>query len=177
MSVNPKRLGITVIGCGRWGPNHLRAFNQLPGAQVVRVVDSDPSRFGNLPSVYPHVEFSSRVEDAFDDDRSEAVVIATPAASHAELIRPALAAGKHVLVEKPICTRSVEARALAELAERKQRVLMVGHVFLFHDVFKRIQVYVADREIGRLQYVHAIRTNLGPIRGDVNAVYDLASHD
>lgn len=177
MSDESRRIGLAIIGCGRWGPNHLRAFSQLPDALVRHVIDPNPESFGNLPNVYPHVEFGAQMDDALSDDRVDAVVIATPPASHAELIHDALSAGKHVLVEKPICTCSREARELADMAQRQGRVLMVGHVFLFHSVFERIIRYVDDSEIGRLQYVHALRTNLGPIRGDVNVLYDLASHD
>lgn len=171
------RLNVAVIGCGRWGPNHLRAFNQLPAAHVAWMVDANPASFRELPKIYPQVKFAQDYDVVLADRHVEAVVIATPADTHVDLVRRALRAGKHVLVEKPICTASVDARQLADLADQTGRVLMVGHVFLFNDAVRQVGRYLSEGTLGRLQYAHAARTNLGPIRSDVNAIYDLASHD
>jgi predicted dehydrogenase len=105
------------------------------------------------------------------------VVIATPTVTHFDLTKRALAAGKHVLCEKPLATASDEAGELRELARDTSRVLMVGHVFLFNAGIVKLRDLVASGDLGRLYYLHATRTNLGPVRQDVDCVWDLATHD
>jgi predicted dehydrogenase len=104
-------------------------------------------------------------------------VIATPTATHAELTRAALLAGKHVLVEKPLCVNSQEGRELAALADSTGLVLIVGHIFLHNNGIKKLRELTVDGKLGKIQYLDAVRTNLGPIRGDVNALFDLGTHD
>jgi len=175
--MEPDALNIAVVGCGRWGPNHLRVFEQQRGARVRWMIDSNATAFAELPRIYPHVRFAANADQVLGDADTAAIVIATPATTHFELARAALDAGKHVLVEKPLCTSRRDAQTLAELAEARGRVLMVGHVFLFHDVVRELNRHVAEGTLGRVLYAHSVRSNLGPIRSDVNAVYDLASHD
>jgi predicted dehydrogenase len=107
----------------------------------------------------------------------DAVVIATPTSTHYPLVKAALRAGKHVLVEKPITNCAAHAEELAELATQSRRVLMVGHVFLYNAAVQRVRRYIAEGDLGRIYYISMVRTNLGPIRMDVNAAWDLASHD
>ncbi len=114
---------------------------------------------------------------AFDDPAVGAVVIATPTVTHHALARAALLAGKHVLVEKPMATRAHDAEELCLLAERSGLVLMVGQVFLFNQAVVRVKEYLEEGRLGRLLYLSMVRTNLGPIRQDVNAAWDLAAHD
>ena len=166
-----------MIGCGHWGPNHIRAFNSLPGARVVRAVDTDPARREHIGRVYPTVQTSLDLSAALDDETVSAVVVATPAATHYEITRAALSARKHVLCEKPLCLTSQQCQALGTLARRQGVILMVGHIFLFNSGILKIKELVAGGELGRLQYATAVRTNLGPVRQDVNAAYDLASHE
>lgn len=168
---------IAVIGCGQWGPNHIRNFHQLPHSTVLRAIDTDEERRRAMAELYPSVEVGARAEDALGDDRVDAVVIATPTDTHYELATAALEAGKHVLCEKPLCETADEGRSLTELARERDRVLMVGHVFLFNPGILRLKELLRTDALGRLHYMAMIRTNLGPIRSDVNAVYDLASHD
>lgn len=168
---------IAVIGCGQWGPNHLRNFHQLPRSTVLRAVDTDEDRRRAMADLYPSVEVGARAEDALADDLVDAVVVATPTATHYELVAAALDAGKHVLCEKPLCETAEEGRVLTELARERERTLMVGHVFLFNPGILRLKQLLDQGELGRLHYMAMTRTNLGPIRSDVNAVYDLASHD
>lgn len=168
---------IAVLGCGQWGPNHIRNFRQLPGSAVVRAVDTDEDRRRAVADLYPSVTVSADADDALDDDAVDAVVVATPTSTHHELVSAALEAGKHVLCEKPLCLTAAEGRALTALARAHDRVLMVGHVFLFNPGILRLKELVDAQDLGRLHYLAVTRTNLGPIRSDVNAVYDLASHD
>jgi predicted dehydrogenase len=114
---------------------------------------------------------------ALEDPAIDAVVVATPMRTHYRLVRDALLAGKHVLCEKPLCETAKEGEELVELATAGNRVLMVGHVFLFNPAIEKLKELVDSEELGRLYYLSAFRTNLGPIRSDANAAYDLAAHD
>jgi len=168
---------VAVIGAGHWGPNLIRNFESPPGSTVKVVVDQNTERLRQLRGRFPGLAVSADAGAAFGDPTIDAVVIATPTGTHHALAKAALEAGKHVLVEKPITTDSREAEELVVLAERQRRVLMVGHVFLFNLAVQRVRSYIAAGELGRIYYVSMVRTNLGPIRTDVNAAWDLMSHD
>ena len=169
--------GISVIGCGQWGPNHIRNFQAQPGAKVISAVDSDPARLDRVRSLFPGVECYQEFAKTLIDDRVNAIVIATPLSTHYTLVRDALNAGKHVLCEKPLCENTSQARELVDLAKKQKLVLMTGHVFLFNPGIIKVKELVDKGDIGRLYYLQAIRTNLGPIRQDCNAAFDLATHD
>jgi predicted dehydrogenase len=168
---------VAVIGCGHWGPNHIRNFAGHPLAQVVSCADLDPSRLQLVRDLFPAMETTSDVEQVLTDPRVQAVVIATPTSTHFDLTKRALLAGKHVLCEKPLATDSADATELVALAGATHRVLMVGHVFLFNAGIVKLRELVASGELGRLYYLQATRTNLGPVRQDVDCVWDLAPHD
>ncbi|HVR02295.1 MAG TPA: Gfo/Idh/MocA family oxidoreductase [Polyangia bacterium] len=168
---------VAVIGAGHWGPNLIRSFDNPPASAVRAVVDRDGARLAQVRGRFPHVQIHEEAERVFTDKDVDAVVIATPTSTHYALVKAALAAGKHVLVEKPITTRGEEAAELTEFAARAGRVLMVGHIFLFNQAVQRVRGYIEGGELGRLYYVSMVRTNLGPIRMDVNAAWDLMSHD
>jgi len=166
-----------VIGCGQWGPNHIRNFSSLPNTTVVSAADPLHSRLKSLRIQYPGVRFTHDSSEVLDDETIDAIVISTPTQTHFQLTQAALERGKHVLVEKPMCVQLSEGEALIALARKKKRILMVGHVFLFHNGILKLKELLNFGDLGKIYYVNSIRTNLGPIRGDVNAVYDLASHD
>jgi len=168
---------VAVLGAGHWGPNLIRSFHTHEASEVAWVVDPDAGRAALVRSRYPDVRVSARVEDALADDSVDAVVIATPTSTHYALSRAALEAGKHVLVEKPITTRSEQAEELCRLAEARERVLLVGHIFLYNAAVRHVKRMLDAGELGRVYYIAMERTNLGPIRGDVNAAWDLAAHD
>jgi predicted dehydrogenase len=168
---------IGVIGAGHWGPNLIRNFHNHKGSEVVFVADRDAARIARVREAYPDLVVCSSAEPVLTDPRVDAVVIATPTSTHFDLARAALEAGKHVLVEKPMTADVGEAEALCALAEKAHRVLMVGHVFLYNKAVQRARKYLADGELGHLYYLSMVRTNLGPIRMDVNAAWDLAAHD
>ncbi len=170
-------LNLAVIGLGRWGPNHVRNFEALPGCRVVVAADPVEQSRRRIGSAYPRVETVADYREVLARDDVQAVVVATPTATHNEIVRAALAAGKHVLCEKPLTNRSAEAWELAKLAETRRRVLMVGHVFLFNAGIVYLARAIKQGMTGRPYYVNAVRTNLGPFRYDVNAAWDLASHD
>lgn len=170
-------VSIAVIGCGHWGPNHIRTFNGLPDCAVTMAVDRDQGRLARVREMFPTVRCESDHRAALADPAIDAVVIVTPTHTHYALAREALLAGKHVFCEKPLCETGAEADELTELARRQQRVLFVGHIFLFNAGIAKLKELHDAGDLGRVQYITASRTNLGPIRSDVNAAYDLAAHD
>ncbi len=168
---------IGVIGCGHWGPNHIRIFHQLPKSRVGMCADPDPQRRTAVAKLYPGVAVTEDYREVLRAAEIDAVCVASPTDTHYTVTREALEHGKHVLCEKPLSLRAEECLALEELARERGRVLMVGHVFLFNRGIVRLKDYVRGGELGRIQYAHSERTNLGPFRYDVNALWDLAPHD
>lgn len=168
---------VAVIGAGHWGPNLVRNFHSGQASTVTHVVDTRVQRLEQLASRYPGVKLGTDVSAVLNEPTVDAVVVATPTATHFEVVRQALECGKHVLVEKPITTTVNDANTLQALATKMQRVLMVGHVFLFNPAVQRVKQLIEKNELGRIHYLSMVRTNLGPIRADVNAAWDLASHD
>lgn len=169
---------IGVIGFGQWGPNHVRNFSLMDGVEVVRVCDASPQRQAAAQKFLRGVAVTTNSDDVTRAADIDAVVVATPTASHYALVKAALEAGKDVLCEKPLARTAAECRELAALAAKHGRVLMVGHVFLYNPGVRHLK---ADLDAGALgshvYYMDAVRTNLGPVRSDVGAIYDLASHD
>ncbi len=170
-------VNVAVIGAGHWGPNLIRNFYGQRTSRVAAVVDRDPKRLDEVKLRFPEVELHEDAAKVFADDAVDAVVIATPTSTHYPLVKAALEANKHVLVEKPITTDSKQAAELCALADAKGRVLLVSHVFLYNAAVRRVRKYLEEQALGRVYYVSMVRTNLGPIRMDVNAAWDLAAHD
>jgi predicted dehydrogenase len=155
----------------------IRNFDSPPASAVRTVVDRDRARLDQVAARFPRVKVTSDFESVLADPEVDAVVIATPTSTHYGLVKAALEAGKDVLVEKPITTRFDQAEELIAIADAQKRILMVGHVFLFNGAVQRIQKLIEAKDLGRVYYVSMVRTNLGPIRMDVNASWDLVSHD
>jgi len=174
----PRKWRIGVIGCGAWGPNHVRNFSALPNAQVVGAADLQPDRLARVRAIVPDLATFTDAAEMIAATAPDAVVVSTPTMTHYDVVRQALDAGKHVLCEKPLCLTGGEADALVALADARGLRLMVGHVFMFNPGILKLKELVRGGELGsRIYYLFARRTNLGPIRQDVNAVLDLASHD
>lgn len=170
-------LNLGLIGCGHWGPNYARLLQHFPGARLLRCADLNPERLERLQALYPALEIGQDAGELLADVRLDGVIIATPASTHAALVEQALRLGKHVLCEKPLTLRATDSASLAALAQAQDRLLMVGHTFLFNSGIRQLKKYLLAGELGQLYYLHATRTNLGPIRSDVDAVADLATHD
>ena len=168
---------VAVIGAGHWGPNLVRNFDNKQRSEVRWVVDQSEERLASVRSRFPEVRLSTDAADAINDKEVDAVVIATPTVTHYELTRRALEQGKHVLVEKPLTDKSETARQLVELSKQTGKVLLVGHVFLYNPAVRLVKQYLAENKLGRVFYLSSQRTNLGPIRADVNAAWDLAAQD
>lgn len=165
------------IGLGYWGPNLLRNMMSVPRARVVAVADSDERRLAELAQNGSPVATTQDYRELVCRRDVDAVVIATPAASHAELAHAALSAGKHVLIEKPLATTVEDGVRLIELADRKGLILMVGHTFLYNAAVRRLKEYLEHGELGEIFYVYSQRLNLGRVRHDVNALWNFAPHD
>ncbi|HTK28603.1 MAG TPA: Gfo/Idh/MocA family oxidoreductase [Vicinamibacterales bacterium] len=170
-------IGIGVVGLGHWGPNHVRVFEQMPGTRVVVAADPSPDRRRHVGNLYRDVRLEEDAAEVFRHPEVDAVVIATPARTHFELAKAALERGKHVLLEKPMCTSLRDAAALARVAESSGRALVHGHVFVYNAGIRYLAEGLQRGDFGTPQYLHATRTNLGPIRYDVTVVDDLATHE
>lgn len=170
-------VNVAVIGCGHWGPNHIRTLNFLPDSNVVMVVDTDTKRVNVIKQLYPGIICETDYKKALSNKNIDAVVIATPTSTHYKIAYDALKSGKHVLCEKPLCTTVKEVEDLGKLAEDNNIILAVGYVFLFNNGILKLKELVQGGYLGSLHYISIARTNLGPIRTDVNVVYDLMTHD
>ena len=168
---------VAVIGAGHWGPNLIRNFHDAQESEVVAVADMDDARLEHVRKRFPTIKTTKNAAEVVEDAAVDAVVVATPTITHYDVVKPCLERGKHVLVEKPITVTAKTADELCALAEAKGSVLMVGHVFVYNSAVQRVKQYLDDGDLGRVFYVSMVRTNLGPIRMDVNAAWDLASHD
>jgi len=171
------RLRLGLVGYGYWGPNLARNFHQLPDAWLVACADADAARLNEAARLYSLQQIAADPRELFDNPTLDALVIATPARSHFELVSQALNAGKHVLVEKPLALTSADARALTDLAQKNKRVLMVGHTFEYNPAVWKIQELLDAGALGELYYVYANRVNLGRVQTDINALWSIAPHD
>lgn len=172
-----KSLTLAQIGCGYWGPNLLRNFSAQPSCHVKWLADQVAERRQYVESNFPKTRTLTNAEDVLRDSDVDAVVIATPAASHFALAKMALSANKHVFVEKPLAMSVAEVDTLTALASERNRVLMVGHTFLFNGAVRHIKNMLDRNEIGQPHYIYSQRLNLGQVRNDVNAWWNLAPHD
>lgn len=174
-----KPLLFGVLGCGHWGPNHVRNLLAMRGAGVAGVIaaDANEARRRRIAELHPGLRVEATAEAVIADPRVDALVIATPAHTHVPFAREAMLAGKHVLVEKPFATRVDDAEALAALARRLNRVLIVGHTFTYNSAVNRVREYIEKGDLGEVQYIRSQRVNLGIFHRDVNVLWDLAPHD
>ncbi len=169
------RVRVVVIGAGNWGRNHIRTLATLAGADLAAVCDISEERREAIRRQYPAVSVTDEVDAALDV--AEAVVVATPAATHAKLATRAIERGLPVLVEKPFALSVAEAEATAEFAEARGVPIVVGHVLLFHPAVERLKSLIATGELGDLFYLYSQRVNLGQVRPDENALWSFGPHD
>ncbi|HEY6194540.1 MAG TPA: Gfo/Idh/MocA family oxidoreductase [Candidatus Eisenbacteria bacterium] len=171
------RIGIAVVGTGDWGANLVRNFAGLPGSRLVSVCDADPQRLAKTAAQYPGVRAVGDVSEVARDPEVQGVVVAASAPSHYPLAKALLEAGKDVFVEKPLALEVPHAEELCRLAKAKGRVLMVGHLLLYHPGVQYLNKMVRDGQIGDLLYIYCQRVNLGKVRKDENALWSFAPHD
>ena len=154
MALSTEKIGIAIIGCGHWGPNHIRNFSNHRQARVFYCVDMDAKRLEAMADMFPGIEATNDLAKVLADLRVTAVVIATPTSSHFQIANRALSAGKHVLCEKPLAANSYEAEKLVSLARSTGNVLMVGHVFLFNAGIVKFRQLIDAGELGRHSATH-----------------------
>lgn len=170
-------VNLAIIGCGRWGINHVKTANKVLGKNLKYVCDIDKGREDKVKEVNNEIKFMTNIEDILDDREVNAVVITTPAETHYALAKQCLEANKNVLVEKPLALFSYQARELNHLATQRKKVLMAGHLLLYHPAIQKIKHLIQDGTIGKLQYIYSNRLNLGTVRKEENILWSFAPHD
>ncbi len=168
---------IAQIGCGYWGPNVLRNFSAQQDCWVKYVAEINPERQAYVRANFPRSEVVASLDAILNDPEIDAVIVATPASSHYTLAKQVLESGKHAFVEKPLATSTSEADELVKLSETTGKTLMVGHTFLYNAAVRYAKKLLSDDELGQLYYIYSQRLNLGQVRSDVNAWWNLAPHD
>jgi predicted dehydrogenase len=168
---------VGVVGLGYWGPNLARNFDRLLNAELTWLCDVSQEALERWGGAFPSARTTAQLDDLLSDDSLDAVVVATPVPTHAELATRVLAAGKHCFVEKPLARSEKEAEAVVEAAQAGDRLLMVGHLLEYHPGVDRLAELVRSGELGDLRYIYSNRLNLGKHRQDENALWSLGAHD
>ncbi len=166
---------VGVVGLNYWGPNLVRNFDDL--AELAWVCDLDEERLATLAARYPQARASTSIDELLADETVDAVVVATPVPTHYALAKQALEAGKHVFVEKPPAMRAAEMDELVRIAADRDRVLMPGHLLLYHPGVEKLKALVDSGELGEVLCVYGNRQNLGIVRTNENALWSLGVHD
>ncbi len=170
-------INIGIIGLGHWGPNYIRCFSKLHEVGVVKGCDVKEENLIRIKDLYPFINLTTDYRDFLEDNNIDAIIVATPASTHYKIVKECLEYGKDVLAEKPLTLIPEESLELAELSAKINRILMVGHTFLYNPGIIKLKEYIKNGDLGKIYYMNATRTHLGLIREDVNAIWDLAPHD
>jgi predicted dehydrogenase len=165
---------IAVVGFGYWGSKHVRVLSSMPDVAVT-VVDGDEARLAEADARYPSARTTRSLQDVLDD--VDAVAVATPPTTHFAVAQEALAAGRHVMVEKPLATTVADAETMVATAAEHGSTLMAGHTFEYNPAVRKLREIIRRGVLGRVLYIDAARLNLGLYRRDVNVIWDLAPHD
>ena len=168
---------VTQAGCGYWGPNLLRNLVANSDCKVKCVVEISEDRQKYVRSLYPGIKITNDLQNVLTDDEINAVVISTPAESHYSLTVESLKAGKHALVEKPMAMNVEEVKEIGVLSKKNNLVAMVGHTFIYNAAVQYVKTLIDSGELGDIRYIYSQRVNLGRIRSDVDALWNLAPHD
>jgi predicted dehydrogenase len=178
VSVSQESMRIGVAGLGYWGPNLARNFSAVPGCELSWCCDADPQATERISRQFPGARISNDLEELLADPDLDAVALATPVPSHAELSARVLGAGKHCFVEKPLGRSVAEAQGAVEAAREAGKLLMVGHLLEYHPAVRRLKELTQSGELGeRIYYIYGNRVNLGKLRADENALWSLGAHD
>ncbi|HEY7933835.1 MAG TPA: Gfo/Idh/MocA family oxidoreductase [Solirubrobacteraceae bacterium] len=173
--IGPIKLGM--VGLGYWGPNLARNFAAIDGCELSWLCDASEAARARLGRSFPHARESGDLDDLLSDPELDAVVLATPVPTHAELAVRVLDAGKHCFVEKPLATNVPEAQRALDAAQRTSAILMVGHLLEYHPAVVRLKEMIDADELGSLYYIYGNRVNLGKLRAEENALWSLGAHD
>jgi predicted dehydrogenase len=170
-------INVAVVGAGAWGKNHIRVFSEIPNVRLKYVCDQDPSKLLSLQKIYPQTKMVEDLKPILQDSEVRGVVVASSALSHYSLSKEIILADKDVLVEKPMALNTKDAEEMLEIAAKRKRILMVGHLLIYHPVVDRLKEMVDSGELGSVYYIYTQRVNLGVIRQDENALLSFAPHD
>lgn len=168
---------IGLIGYGYWGPNLARNFNNNPDLQLATICDFSADRLKVAGGLYPQVKLTDKPDELFNGAGLDVIAIATPVSTHYDLAKRALLAGKHVWMEKPMTERVDQGEELVELAEKKKKMLLVDHTFIYTGAVRKIKELVNRGDLGEVMYYDSTRVNLGLFQQDVDVIWDLAPHD
>lgn len=171
------KIGIAILGCGRWGINHVKTAHQLFGSKLILVSDPVPEAESRVKKISDAIRFSTKIDEVINCSDIDAVIVATPAETHYRVTKNLLENGKNVLVEKPITLHPEEAKELIAIADEKNLKLMVGHLLLYHPAILKLKEIVKSGKIGRLQYIYSNRLNFGTVRTEENILWSFAPHD
>jgi predicted dehydrogenase len=176
MSSPPVSIG--VVGLGYWGPNIARNFDAIPSAQLAWCCDGSSEALDSIKERFPDVRVTDDFAELLSDPGLDAVALATPVPTHAELSTAVLEAGKHCFVEKPLAQSVADAERTLAAAGDSGRVLMVGHLLEYHPGVQKLKELSDSGELGdRIYYIYGNRLNLGKLRADENALWSLGAHD
>jgi predicted dehydrogenase len=168
---------VGVVGLGYWGPNLARNFAAIDGCELAWLCDESEQVRTRLAGAFPGVRATGAIEQLLSDPTLDAVVLATPVPTHAELATRVLESGKHCFVEKPLATTMTDAQRAVDAAAASGRILMVGHLLEYHPAVTRLKQMLDEGELGSLYYVYGNRVNLGKLRAEENALWSLGAHD
>ncbi len=168
---------IGLIGYGYWGPNLARNFSSNPDLELAAICDFSPDRLKSAGNQYPNTKLLNETESLFNDNAVDAVAIATPVSTHFDLAKKAIESGKHVWLEKPMTETVEQGEELIELAEKKGKIIIVDHTFIYTGAVRKIKKIVDRGELGDMIYYDSTRVNLGLFQKDVDVIWDLAPHD
>jgi len=166
---------IAVIGCGYWGKNLVRNFAELGALHTI--CDSSPEVLSKIGAFYPNVSKETNIDAVLANREIKGVIIALPTALHYPIAKKTLLADKDLFVEKPLTSKSSEAQELVNLAEKRKRILMVGHLMLYHPAVRILKRHIKSGDLGEIYYLYSTRVNLGQVRRDENALWRLTPHD
>jgi predicted dehydrogenase len=176
-AVRPGAVSVAVIGLGYWGPNLARNYDALPGVELRWCCDEDAAARERVAVRHPRARLTADLDEVLGDPALDAVVLATPVATHAELAVRVLDAGKHCLVEKPLALSVADGERVVAAARRADRVLMVGHLLQYHPGVNKLKEIADSGELGDIRYIYGNRLNLGQLRAEENALWSLGAHD
>lgn len=171
------KINVAQIGVGYWGPNLLRNLYLNKNCFISKVLDLSVERQEFVKKNYPEIKIVNDIDEIINDNKIQAVVIATPVKTHFEIVMKCLDAGKHILVEKPMATTTEEISEIIKVSDSKNLIAMVGHTFLFNSAVRYIKKIIDSNQLGEIRYIYSQRLNLGRIRLDVDALWNLAPHD
>ncbi|MGI9099365.1 MAG: Gfo/Idh/MocA family protein [Solirubrobacteraceae bacterium] len=171
----PVRVG--VVGLGYWGPNLARNLDALDGVELAWCCDAREQARERLAASFRRTRFTADLEDLLADDELDAVIVATPVPTHAQLAVRVLQAGKHCFVEKPLAQSVADGERAVAAAREADRLLMVGHLLEYHPGVRKLKQVADSGELGEIHYIYSNRLNLGQLRADENALWSLGAHD